>query len=554
MDVLNNEAELVEKLQNANNELKKEIAERKRVEEEISALLCGSRAVLQYKEFADAARAIFDACKEITGATAGYVALLTKDGSENEVLFLDAGGMPCTVDPSLPMPIRGLREVAYRNSQVVYDNNFKNSSWKNYMPKGHMRLDNVMFSPLIIDGKAVGVIGLANKKGGFNDRDARLALAFGEYAAISLLNSRNLDLLESSELRLRSIVETANDAIVSIDENEHIIYWNKAAEKIFGFSAAEVLNRPIIVIIPERFHKRHHEGLRRFKLTGTSNLVGRTFEMVGLKSNGEEFPIEISLAMWKIKEDVFFTGTLRDITEVENSRRKDQLMYEQSRHIAMGELLVNIAHQWRQPLSAIAALVQDIRDTHLHGEFTAEYLEKNISTIVSEVMGLSSTIDNFRNYYIKKPQQMQFNIAEVINNTLSLIVGNPALKNVIIEKELDDVLTVNLYKGEFAQVILNILTNIKDVFEDRHVINGIIRIRAYKDTAIDKIVITIADNGGGVDKGIIGKIFDPYFTTKDKSRGTGLGLYISKVIIEKSINGAISVKSVDGWCEFRIEL
>ncbi|MGQ9552557.1 MAG: PAS domain S-box protein [Anaerolineae bacterium] len=163
---------------------------------EVAALVEGARAILRQRQFEPTARAIFDACKRLTGATAGYVALLSKDGSENEVLFLDSGGLPCAVDPSLPMPIRGLRAEAYRSGTAVYENNFACSEWVQFMPEGHAPLHNVMFAPLMIGGQTVGLIGLANKPGGFSERDAELATAFGELAAVALQNSRSLEVLQ----------------------------------------------------------------------------------------------------------------------------------------------------------------------------------------------------------------------------------------------------------------------------------------------------------------------------------------------------------------------
>jgi GAF domain-containing protein len=176
-------------------------------EKQISALLEASRAVLAYSSFEQSAREIFDRAKEITGARAGYVALLSEDGEENEVLFLDAGGMPCTVDPNLPMPIRGLREVAYRENRTVYDNDFMHSEWVRFMPSGHVEMRNVMFAPLVIEGKTVGIMGLANKDGDYTDEDARMAGAFGEFAAIALYNSRNLDKLRETVSRLEHALE-----------------------------------------------------------------------------------------------------------------------------------------------------------------------------------------------------------------------------------------------------------------------------------------------------------------------------------------------------------
>ncbi len=162
---------------------------------EHTALLESARAILNYQDFESSAREIFNYCKKVTGATSGYVALLSKDGAENEVLFLDSGGLPCSVDENLPMPIRGLRETAYRTLKGVYDNSFANSKWLKYMPKGHMRLDNVLFAPLIIEQHAAGLIGLANKENGFTQRDVDFVAALSDIAAVALRNSRNLEAL-----------------------------------------------------------------------------------------------------------------------------------------------------------------------------------------------------------------------------------------------------------------------------------------------------------------------------------------------------------------------
>ena len=168
-------------------------AELKLVIAEYEALIESARAILIQQEFKESARGIFSMCKRVTGATSGYVALLSLDGSENEVLFLDSGGLMCAVDENLPMPIRGLRETAYRSLKGVYENRFADSHWVEFLPEGHMRLDNVMFAPLIIDNQAVGLIGLANKKGGFTQRDVDFVSTLGDIAAVALRKSRNLE-------------------------------------------------------------------------------------------------------------------------------------------------------------------------------------------------------------------------------------------------------------------------------------------------------------------------------------------------------------------------
>ncbi|MCG6550940.1 MAG: ATP-binding protein [Candidatus Magnetominusculus sp. LBB02] len=240
--------------------------------------------------------------------------------------------------------------------------------------------------------------------------------------------------------------------------------------------------------------------------------------------------------------------------EVEKNRAKDQLMYDQSRHASMGELLINISHHWRQPLCTIAITIQDIRDAYRHNELNEPYLNKNVQLSMLELQTLSSTIDNFRNFYIRDKEQKEFNISSEINRAEALISGYVKDKAIIIERDMDDTLTIQGYPNEFAHVILNILTNAKDKFEQKNITGGIIRIRLYKDDATGRKIITIADNGGNIPDEIIDRVFDPYFTTKDKSRGTGMGLYMAKIIIENKSNGTISIRNIDRWCELRIEL
>ena len=174
---------------------------------DIELIIDAARSVLEFRSFADSARRIFDLCKRKLGATAGYVALLSEDGAENEVLFLDPGGLSCTVDESLPMPIRGLRGEAYRSGRPAYENDFVNSEWMKFMPSGHVGLRNVLFAPLILDGKAIGLIGLANKATDFTHEDAEWASIFAEIAAIALHNSYLIESLQKSEKKYHNAFE-----------------------------------------------------------------------------------------------------------------------------------------------------------------------------------------------------------------------------------------------------------------------------------------------------------------------------------------------------------
>ena len=183
-------------------------------EKEISALLKASRAVLQYSDFKTSSKAIFDACTELIGAPAGYVALLTPDGKENQVVFLNTGEYICTVDPELSMPIRGMRGEVVKSKKPLYNNNFPETDWLRFMPKGHGYLENVLFTPLLIDDEVQGLMGMANKPGGFTEEDAKLAMTFTEFVSIALQNSQMLESLEDSEQKYKNLNQELEQKVI----------------------------------------------------------------------------------------------------------------------------------------------------------------------------------------------------------------------------------------------------------------------------------------------------------------------------------------------------
>jgi PAS domain S-box-containing protein len=198
-----------------------------------------SQAVLISHTFEESARQIFDAARAVTGAVSGYVALLNRDGTENEVLFLEAGGMPCAVDPELPMPIRGLRARAYATGEVVYENDFMNSEWVDLMPPGHVEMRNVMFAPLTLDGQVLGVMGLANKPTDFTADDARAAKAFGDMAAIALRRAHAEEALEwrSEADRVIANLSIALLESVPVDDLSHRVleHARRLTDSAFGY-------------------------------------------------------------------------------------------------------------------------------------------------------------------------------------------------------------------------------------------------------------------------------------------------------------------------------
>jgi len=226
-------------------------------------------------------------------------------------------------------------------------------------------------------------------------------------------------------------------------------------------------------------------------------------------------------------------------SQVSDIRQKDLILNQQSKLAAMGEMLGNIAHQWRQPLSAISIVASGIRVKKSMGEIDDEQLDKDLLNIVNSTKMLSNTIDDFSNFYSNKKELASFNIDEAINQVLSLVLPNLKNKNIVLEK---DIVTIEVlsYKNELIQAILNIINNSKDALQN---IEEPRLIKITTKQKEDVLVIELLDNAGGIKEEIINRVFEPYFTTKFKSKGTGIGLYMTKKIIEDSLNGKIEVEN-----------
>jgi signal transduction histidine kinase len=236
--------------------------------------------------------------------------------------------------------------------------------------------------------------------------------------------------------------------------------------------------------------------------------------------------------------------------EVAKSREKDKQLIMQSRMALMGELLSMIAHQWRQPLNVIGGIVSNLELDLTFDELDKKKLKEYTEKIKSTIKYLSQTIDDFRKFYRKDTIKESADVNELIKEVLNLIKPSLENKKIDLKLELKCKSSVKLLKNEFKQVILNIVKNAEDILVEREVKNPYIFIKAEE---IDgNCIIEIKDNGGGVDLKIKDEIFKPYFTTKDEKNGTGLGLYMSKNIVENRLNGELSVYNDNEGAVFKI--
>ncbi len=249
---------------------------------------------------------------------------------------------------------------------------------------------------------------------------------------------------------------------------------------------------------------------------------------------------------------------LREINETLESRVQKQvaknleterMLMQQARLAAMGEMIGNIAHQWRQPLNALGLTLANIQDAWEYGELDKPYLDQAVGKGNQLIQNMSSTIDDFRNFFKPNKLQQDFSLRQAVKDSLNLVSHSFKNNNIAIEMEDGRDFLANGFPNEFSQALLNILNNARDVLLERKIRHGKIAIRFG---ALDgKVFVTLQDNAGGVAAEILPKIFDPYFTTKES--GTGIGLYMSRMVME-NMKGTLSARNAGEGAEFTLTL
>ena len=254
-----------------------------------------------------------------------------------------------------------------------------------------------------------------------------------------------------------------------------------------------------------------------------------------------------SLAVKQMQLEVI-NSSLQELvnSSIAELRQKDQVMISQSRQAAMGEMIGNIAHQWRQPLNALAMVLGNVQSAYQYNELTAEYIDKLVENGNRLIQKMSTTINDFRNFFRPDKEMVAFPVLEQIHQAIALVDAGLANQNITIHLDAAKEIMVNGFPNEYSQVLLNLLSNARDAIKESGVADGKITIRLFERDGAG--CTSISDNGGGIPSEVMDKIFEPYFSTK--TMGTGIGLYMSKMIIERNMKGAIEARNIDGGSEF----
>jgi len=352
----------------------------------------------------------------------------------------------------------------------------------------------------------------------------------------SPLRTREAERSESVE-NLDALVDSAMDAIVSVDESERIALFNPAAEKMFGYAAADVRGRPLDVLLPERFREAHHAHLRRFAASGTtSRRMGGLGEVSGLRASGEEFPLEASISRAHADGRPRLTAILRDVTELRHGAEVERRLRQSEEMASLGTLIAGIAHDIGTPLNVILGYL-GMLGRSLTREKDRERLEI-VREQVERVSGLVRTLMNFA-----RPQQpakpTRVCVEEVLERALDLIPETARRRGIEIQRDFGETPPILARSERLERAFLNLLVNACDAMAES---GGVLRVSTAARGGVE---VRIADTGSGIPEEALERVFEPFFTTKRRGRGSGLGLFVTRGIVVEQ-GGTIDVRSEPG--------
>jgi PAS domain S-box-containing protein len=337
-----------------------------------------------------------------------------------------------------------------------------------------------------------------------------------------------------SQLRLEGIIQSAMDAIITVDEQQKIVLFNHAAEQMFGCSAAEAVGQPLDRFIPARFRGAHHDHMAAFGRSGaTTRRMGTLGQVNGLRADGTEFPIEAAISQVGVEGKKYFTVILRDISE--RARLNAQLR-KVERLAELGTLASGMAHEIGTPMNVILG-----RAEYLMERTKEEPLKKGLQTIVRQVERITRVMNQLLAFARRKPvERRPLDLRQVVDGNLDMFEERLTRNGIKVETTFAAACpAVFADADQMSQVVINLVMNAIHAMPE----GGTLQIAAAPDEGMVKL--TVADTGHGIPQEVIAKVFEPFFTTKEFGKGTGLGLTVVKEIIEEH-QGTIAVDSGPG--------
>ncbi len=328
------------------------------------------------------------------------------------------------------------------------------------------------------------------------------------------------------------VLENINEALITIDEDSTVHFFNKAAENIFGYNRSDVLGRNLTEILGPGCKEEHSHAVRRFVKTGKASLLGHETEFNAMRKNGATFPASISFSMTKVENNMFFTGIVRDMSETK-ALQKNLIISE--RLAALGQTVAEITHEIKNPLMLIGGFSRQLLKT-----VSGKKEQQKLSIIANEIVRLEKMLSEVKDLYTPWSLVIEkFDVMELLKEIhllVSTLKGDKDI-NVHLNTERNGP-TIEGDREKLKQVILNIVKNGIEALPN----GGEMTLEMQEKE--DSIEITVKDQGQGIPEKLQEKIFNPYFTTKKD--GTGLGLCVSRRIVEDHTGSSLTIESEEG--------
>jgi len=455
--------------------------------------------------------------------------------------------------------------------------------------------------PLLVEGRVIGVLALFARQPLSESIPEVLGMA-ATFIASYIDRKHAEGALKESEERYRNVYTTAPLAFVLWDRETRITDWNLQAEKLFGWTREEIIGQRIFDYLIPASARPQVEEIVRLLLAGTlpsyainenntksgriivcewnNSIIGDPGgNVAGVLSLGlditERKRVEAVLQEKTLQLEELTHNLEQKVTaEIAIRTRGERMLVQQSKMAAMGEMLGAIAHQWRQPLNTLGLCVQNIGDACAHGDLDRSYLDSTVQKSMDQIRHMSTTIDDFRNFFLPDKAMSKVDVMAAVGDVISLLSAQLTSNDIgfrltchtharsfeqLAELEICPEKTVEIYRNEFEHVILNLIINARDAIATRRATapdrapgRGLITFDFFNREGT--VIIEVGDNGTGIPDAIMPRIFEPYFTSKKPSAGTGIGLYMSKIMIEDHMKGSLAAKNGPEGAVFSIVL
>lgn len=462
---------------------------------------------------------------------------------------------------------------------------------------------SILCIPLFIDENLWGFFGIDSfqKNQLWKDKDKEILEIFANTLAGAVYTYEQENKLFDEQKRFTQFYDLVDSSQTEIHifnkETFYFSYMNKSALKNLGYHEEEYKYLSPIDIVDDMDIEKLSKILLPLIVGDENYLYAEAYQH---RKNGSFYPVEVRISKMIYDKKEHFVIMANDITkrnkddqiisnqqtqlksanetlnkryeqelrlrqelefyktkledkveaEVQKNREKDRLLHNQSKSVQTGEMLSMIAHQWRQPLNAISASAIGVSMKHELNELTDDEITNHTSFVQKHTQLMSKTITDFMDFFKPENEKQQFNLVDIMNDILSLMGTQLDSRGIKVQYDKKSPVIINGYRKELSHVLINFITNSRDAYEKMNSIEKTIDINFYEEADIWSIVIQ--DYAGGIQIEIIDKIFNPYFTTKEQGKGTGIGLYMSKRIIEEVFNGRIEVKNINSGANFAI--